>query len=162
MVMGLPGSGKNYFASRLSGHIKAVHLENDVIRKDLHKMGNYSKEDKMEVYRELCRRAEDLLKQGESVVLDATFHLSEYRSLFYRLSSDYNVPVVSILVEVDESLVKKRLEQPRPKSEADYGVYLKLKEDFDPVLHPFLSVSSGDSNLEEMLHRAVNYIKTGE
>ncbi|MBN3520412.1 ATP-binding protein [Algoriphagus lutimaris] len=158
MVMGLPGSGKSYFASKLSAQLKAVHLENDVIRKELHKMGSYSKEDKMEVYRELCRRTEALVLEEKSVVVDATFQLKEYRELIYQLSSRYEVPLSTILVEANESLVKKRLKKPRKTSEANYEVYLKLKKDFDPVRPPFLSVTSGESNLDKMLQQAMDYI----
>ncbi|WP_373400769.1 AAA family ATPase [Algoriphagus halophilus] len=104
---------KSYFASKLSERLKAVHLENDVIRKELHKMGSYTREDKMEVYRELCQRTELLVKDEKSVVMDATFQLEEYRELIYQLSSRYEVPLSTILVEASESLVKKRLEKPR-------------------------------------------------
>lgn len=158
MVMGLPGSGKSYFASKLSERLKAVHLENDVIRKELHKMGSYTREDKMEVYRELCRRTELLVKDEKSVVMDATFQLEEYRELIYQLSSRYEVPLSTILVEASESLVKKRLEKPRKNSEANYEVYLKLKENFDPVRPPFIAITSRESNLESMLRQAMDYI----
>lgn len=161
MVMGLPGSGKSYFASKLSELLKAVHLENDVIRKDLHKMGCYSKEDKLEVYGELYRRTEELLKREKSVVLDATFQLEEYRAPIYQLSSRYGIPLSAILVEASESLVRNRLNKPRKNSEANFEVYLKLKEDFDPVGRPFLSVSSGESNLDKMIQQALDYINLG-
>lgn len=158
MVLGLPGSGKSYFASKLSERLKAVHLENDVIRKELHKMGSYTREDKMEVYRELCQRTELLVKDEKSVVMDATFQLEEYRELIYQLSSRYEVPLSTILVEASESLVKKRLEKPRKNSEANYEVYLKLKENFDPVRPPFIAITSRESNLESMLRQAMDYI----
>ncbi|SIN65153.1 AAA family ATPase [Algoriphagus halophilus] len=158
MVMGLPGSGKSYFASKLSERLKAVHLENDVIRKELHKMGSYTREDKMEVYRELCRRTEKLIKEEKSVVVDATFQLKEYREFIYQLSSRFEVSLSTILVEANESLVKKRLAKPRKRSEANYEVYLKMKGDFDPIRSPYIAITSGESNLESMLRQAMDYI----
>lgn len=161
MVMGLPGSGKSYFATRLAKHISAVHLQSDIVRKSMHLEGNYTLEDKTAVYVEMCKQAEALLEKGESVVVDATFHLDTFRKIFFSMSSNYNTQVVTILVEADENLVKKRLKRSRQHSEADYTTYIQLKKEFDPVLHPFLHLISTDANIDSMIHMVINYLKIG-
>lgn len=161
MVMGLPGSGKSYFAARLAKHISAVHLQSDIVRKSMHLEGHYTPGDKLSVYQEMCKQAEGLLENGKSVVVDATFHLNTFRKIFFSMTSKFSIQVVTILVEADENTVKKRLERSRQYSEADYTTYIQLKKDFDPVLHPFLHLISTDANIDSMIHMVINYLKIG-
>ncbi|WP_192350884.1 AAA family ATPase [Algoriphagus sp. Y33] len=161
IVMGVPGSGKSYFSARLAEQLSAVHLQTDRIRKDMNLKGKYSDEEKLLVYQYVCEKAEELLKKGETVIVDATFHLEILRELFFQMAAKLEIQAVSILVEADEITVKRRLENPRKHSEADYEVYQKIMRDFDPVLHPFLHITSTDTTIEAMLHKAINYLKIG-
>ncbi|WP_186754975.1 AAA family ATPase [Echinicola salinicaeni] len=162
MVMGLPGTGKSYLAAKIARALGAVHLKTDVIRKDLGLSNQYSKKDKMKVYKEMERRAKLILGKGDFLVLDATFYLMETRKPFFNLAAKQHVSLVKLLVEADESVVSKRMAMTREDSEADFDVYLKIKEVFDPVLHPYLSLISHRSNINEILQQALNYIKLGE
>ncbi|MCE7054242.1 AAA family ATPase [Algoriphagus sp. AGSA1] len=161
IVMGLPGSGKSYFAARLANEIGATHLQSDKIRVHMGLKGKYSEADKNSVYKELCDQTKTLLENHKSVVVDATFHLDFYRRLFYAMADKINVPVITLLIEADEETVRERLKKQRKLSEADYNTYLRLKEDFDPVLHPFLHLYSTDSNVDSMLNQTVNYLTIG-
>lgn len=162
LVIGLPGSGKSYFSERLALQLSAVHLQTDKVRKEMHLEGNYSDEDKLLVYKSTCDRAENLLKQGRAVIVDATFHREVYRELFFHMAAKLEIQVVIIWVEADQDTAKSRLKTSRKYSEADYEVYLRIKGDFDPPLHPYLHLTSTNSNIEGMLHKAVNYIKIGD
>ena len=159
--MGLPGSGKSYFATRLANEISATHLQSDKIREQMGFKGNYSDDNKMAVYMELCDQARMLLEMEKSVVVDATFHLDLYRKLFYQMADKLHVQVITVLIEADEKTVKERLKKHRRFSEADYGTYRSIKQDFDPVLHPFIPLHSTDHNVESMLHKAINYLIIG-
>ncbi|MEB2785263.1 AAA family ATPase [Algoriphagus persicinus] len=162
LVMGLPGSGKSYFAARLASEISAVHLQSDIVRKSMHLEGKYTEGDKMLVYEEMCNKAEALLDNGESVIVDATFHLDTFRKIFYKLAAKLTIQIAVIWIESTDTLIKLRMKNPRKYSEADYATYLQLKKDFDPVLHPFLHLKSTNSNIDSMINKAVNYLKIGD
>ena len=40
-VMGLPGSGKSYFAHKLAGKLKAIYIGSDQVREKLDLLGEY-------------------------------------------------------------------------------------------------------------------------
>ena len=50
MVMGLPGSGKIYFAKALAAHIGAAHFNSDRIRKEAAKQVRYTDTDKARIH----------------------------------------------------------------------------------------------------------------
>ncbi len=162
MVMGLPGTGKSYLASKLADRLGGVLLKSDVVRKELGLSNQYSKRDKMKVYKEMERRAKLVLDKGIPVVLDATFYLIETRVPFFQLATNQHTSLVKILVKAEENLISKRMEKPRPDSEANFSVYLKIKKAFDPVLHPYLQLTSNNSNIKAILQQALNYIQLGE
>jgi len=159
--MGLPGSGKSYFANTLAKRLGADYFKSDEIRKQLDLRGKYTKKDKFLVYRELFDQAKTAIKDGKSVVLDATFYLREMRGLFFRLAKRKKIACNAFLIQAEEQLILERLDRPRTDSEAGVKVYRKIKEIFDPVEEPHLKIESTDSNIEEMIQRAISYIKWG-
>ena len=50
VVSGLPGTGKSYFAEKLSGRLGAVHFNSDKMRNALHVRGKYTIGDKLHIY----------------------------------------------------------------------------------------------------------------
>ena len=93
LVGGLPGSGKSTLAGRLALDAGAVVLSSDEIRKELvglpanvpapasFREGLYAKESTLDTYRTMLGRAELLLCNGESVILDASWADAELRRL---------------------------------------------------------------------------------
>jgi aminoglycoside phosphotransferase family enzyme/predicted kinase len=93
LVGGLPGSGKSTLAGRLAQDTGAIVLSSDEIRKELaglsvdvpapapFREGLYTEESTLETYRTMLGRAEVLLRNGESVVLDASWSDAEFRRL---------------------------------------------------------------------------------
>lgn len=73
MVMGLPGSGKSYFAKHLSQRIKFHYIGSDETRKEMEAMGKYRMEDKQQVYDQMKSLAAEAIEQGRNVIVDATF-----------------------------------------------------------------------------------------
>ncbi len=161
MIAGLPGSGKSYFAEQLAAHLEAVYISSDQVRQAAQALGKYTYQDKLKIYEEMVRLAGNSLKEKEIVIVDATFYQQSVRNLFFTLAKDLVVPVFFIEVFADEALIKERLKNPRKYSEADFKVYEKIKEDFEPIAEPHLKLQSNDENIETMLNIAIQYINSG-
>lgn len=158
MVMGLPGSGKSYFAKGLAKEIGAVHLGTDDLRKEMGLMGNYHIDNKLSVYEEMLNRTREIEKSGKSLVLDGTFYLQKVREPFIFLANSLSWKLSIIHIIADEAVISKRLSKPREDSEADLKVYQKIKSEFEPIREPHLLIQSTDSSLQESLEKAVKYI----
>lgn len=92
MVGGLPGTGKSTVAGLVADELAAVLLSSDRLRKELagrsphesaaaeYQQGIYSPEHTRHTYGELLRRASELLAEGETVVLDASWVRADDRA----------------------------------------------------------------------------------
>jgi predicted kinase len=158
MVMGLPGSGKSFFAKALAREMGAEYLGSDELRKELGLMGKYSLDNKLTVYGEMFKRAKGIHKAGKSVVLDGTFFLQQVRDLVIYLTNSLSWKMSIIHILADEELITKRLSLPRQDSEADLGVYQKIKSEFEPIQEKHLALPSVDGNLNENLEKALKFI----
>ena len=158
IVSGLPGSGKSYFAKRLANRMKATYLSSDLIRKSLFDPPIYSPEEKERVYQKMGLMMTEALAKGEIVVLDGTFHRKSTRQKMRDWIARAEVGYAIIRIKADEALVKERTSKKRKESDADYGVYLMLKQRSEPIAEPHLELISTNDNLEERLEKAINYL----
>ncbi len=158
LVMGLPGSGKTTFAKALSKHIKAVHLNSDIVRTQLDKRGQYDEQTKIMIYDQLCEQTYQTLKNGKTVIVDATFYKQVLRNRFIDIAIKLVVPYKLIKIKAQPHTIKKRMNIDREHSEADFSVYQSIKEQFEPIEEPFLAISSEELSLEEMTQYAQQYI----
>jgi predicted kinase len=159
LICGLPGSGKSYFAQHLSEKLHASYLNSDLLRKELfpnHR--TYSEKEKQNVYDALLSSTETNLIHHTSVVLDATFYKNNLRLPFYKLAKQLNCSCTTIHINADETLIKERTSKIRQDSEADYSVYLKLKDHFEPISAPHLTLQSTDSNIDSLLSTALDFL----
>lgn len=159
IVMGLPGSGKSYFAKKLSDKIGAGYIGSDAVRKEMKAMGKYGVEDKNRVYDQMALLTKSSLSKGETVVLDATFFKKHLLEKFVSLVREKGTPYRVFWIVAEGEVIKKRISKERRDSEADYGVYLKLAEEFEEPEPPFLKVVSTQNNIMDMLKQADDYIK---
>ncbi len=157
--MGLPGSGKSYFARHLSRHLNFRYIGSDQTRKEMSVMGQYGPKDKEKVYEQMKSLAETAIRQGKDLILDATFYKKSIRGPFSSLAEQHQVHCALIWVEAGEELIRERLSKKREDSEADYGVYLALKAEFEPPLGPHFKLISGSNNISDMLQQAEKYIR---
>lgn len=160
IVMGLPGSGKSFFAERLAKEMGAAYLSSDQIRFQTQGKGNYAFSDKLNIYKEMRRRAVSLLKDRD-VVVDGTFHLQVFRDVFLDWPKGLEVKAYWFLVYAEEQVISKRLQKPRESSEADYQVYLALKASFEEPSDRIRKLESKTGNIEDMLARAKAYLFDG-
>lgn len=159
IVCGLPGSGKSSLSIELSKLFSAVHLNSDVIRKTLFPKPEYTKEEKERVYLEMAREAQNLLNSGKNVVLDATFFQKRFRDMMRELVEKCGGEIYIIWCVLGEHKIKGRLLQRKSTvSDADYKVYIKLKEEFEPVQGEHLKIDSS-LPMEEMVRKAKEFIE---
>lgn len=128
VVWGLSGSGKSTLAAAIAKAIEAVHLQTDLIRRDLQASDSggssdrYSPQRRQAVYDELLRRAEPLLAGGEAVVLDGTFLTAARRDACAQLAAGLEVPWLTVHCDCPSKVARQRIcdrrRQPDHPSEA--------------------------------------------
>jgi predicted kinase len=160
IVFGLPGSGKSYFASALADRIGARYLSSDKIRKELFVILTYGDDEKDKVYGELLERAVRALPQND-VVVDATFYRARWRDKF-RESIAPGHKLKWIEINAREDVVRQRLLKPRLESDADFKVYKKLRDKWEPMTEHHLILESGNENFEQMMNQALHYLKVSD
>ncbi len=121
LVGGGPGAGKTTLATELSERQGWAYLNSDELRKDLsgysHQEraeagfgeGIYSDEVTKLTYDTLIDRAEMLLKQGESVVLDATWSHQSNRLNARRIADEQGAILVAFECQIDPGQAKHRI-----------------------------------------------------
>jgi predicted kinase len=158
IVAGVPGSGKSFFAERLAARIQADYINSDQVRIFLEAQGKYLPEDKMAVYREMLQQATQAIQARKDVVVDATFYHHTFREMFVQRARDLDQKIHVIEVVADEELIRERLKTPRKFSEADFQVYEKIRDEFEEITMPHLTLESKASNIEDMLSQAEKYV----
>lgn len=135
---GLSGSGKSHTASRVADQLGAIHLRSDVERKRLAGLaassrtdsapesGIYTRDKTAQTYQHLLQLADNILGDGYSVIVDATFLLGEQRWMFHELAEQLSVPFIILDMQTPESLLLERIRQREQQgtdpSEADEKV----------------------------------------
>jgi predicted kinase len=160
LVCGLPGSGKSFFSKQFAEQNHISHFNSDIVRKQLFPtLRTYSELEKQQVYDWLITQTRVSLKAGKSVLIDATFYKKSLRTPFYDIASELNIPIKIIHIYATETLIKERTSAVRMDSEADYSVYLKLKNAFEPIDEHHLVLQSTNNNVDSLLTEADSFLK---
>ncbi len=140
VVFGLSGSGKSFIADILYRDFGYEWLRSDAIRKEMMGIapeesasadfgkGIYTEDITKKVYKRMLDRAQELIKKGKRVVLDATFLRSYQRKMALERFPD----ALFLLIDAPEEEIRRRLNRRKDISDADYSIYLKQKEVFEP------------------------------
>lgn len=158
IVFGLPGSGKSYFARELAKRVGAHYANTDVVRRQLNQESKYTPEGKVAVYETMLSAMEDAILTNSTIILDGTFYRDNIRSKFILKARMLNSPLSFIEVKASPEVIRERVEKPRPDSEADFEVYQKIKEEFQPLIIPHLVLRSDDNNVDRMINEAQEYL----
>jgi len=158
IVFGLPGSGKSYFALKLAERINARYVNSDLIRRELFDVRKYSREEKMSVYNVMFAEMKKTILQNKSMVLDATFYKKSIRNKFIEAVNEIGKRIIFIEIRAELKIITERLSRKRENSEADYSVYLQIKEVFEPMEEEHLILQSTQENINKMLNMAINHM----
>lgn len=156
LIAGLPGTGKSTLAKALAKRLDAVHLNSDVIRKEILEERTYSEEEKKLVYNKLLEQVEKEIKNGKTVIIDATFYKKELREEAIEIAKRNNEEYCIIKCILDEKIIKERIERRvSEESEADFEVYKKIKEQFEKIEENHSEINTSkemEVQLDEAMH----------
>ncbi len=149
ITAGMVGTGKSAVAEELASETGMAVMASDMIRKalagvppterhyDTYSGGMYSPEGSQKTYQKMFRLAKDLLKEGQSVILDATFKKREDREKALSLAIEAGARLWTVECVCPEEIVKKRLEQRERKgaspSDGRWEIYERDKKDYAPL-----------------------------
>ena len=140
MIAGLPGTGKSRLAQglaaspafrdpfgrgwpkELAGPLSAPKETRPRIRESLYTVAWNER-----TYGECLHRAEQLLFEGQRVIVDATFREEKKRQTFLNAALRCGVPALILLCRAEPETVRRRLEQRKGDvSDADWSIYLQI------------------------------------
>ncbi len=146
LMSGLPGTGKSTIARRVALQLgRAVSIfSTDRIRKELYATPTYTDEENSHVHTETQNRIRHALTKNRIVIYDATNLQERHRLWAFEVGDETNSHALVVFVTADESVVKQRLADRaangRTWSDADWRVYLLLKETAEPVVCPHILI----------------------
>lgn len=150
IVAGLSGTGKSAVASALHARTGFVHINSDVVRKQLagvpadapakptsYDAGIYTPDLSTRTYQAMLDQAANDLGAGRGVILDATFQLRIGRHAARALARRHRVPFLIVECRCNEEEIRRRLQQRVERgagpSDADWNVYLEQRRRFEAI-----------------------------
>ena len=158
LLSGLPGSGKTTLAKAYAARYGVAHLNSDVLRREMGLMGHYRPEDKEIVYRTLLERTRQLLEEGKDVVVDSTFYKTSIREPFQQVGAACKAKLLWVELRANEENIRQRLKTPRPDSEADFDVYQKIRDAYEPIGEPHLVLQTDEMTPDELVAAIYTYV----
>ena len=162
IVNGLPGTGKTYFSKKLSERLPFVILESDALRCVLNANPTHSKPESKRLFTAIHLLCERLLREGHSVIVDATNLNERHRQHFYNISDRLGVKMIIVYLAATEQAVKERLDKRGKESggnsDADWKVYLKMKKSVDKIKRKHYSLDTS-KNYENIPDEIIKEIK---
>ena len=163
VLCGLPGTGKSYFARELSARAPFVWLSSDRTRKLLVARPQYSRREHRRVFAAMHVLTRGYLRDGYSVVFDATNLNEGVRAPLYAAADAAGVDPLIIRFTAHPDLVRERMAK-RAKGIADAGqsdagweVYSLMAVADLPVPRPHILVQ-GPEDMEEALAETLRWM----
>ena len=162
VLCGLPGTGKSHFARELTSRAPFVWLNSDRTRKLLVARPCYSRREHRRVFAAMHVLTRGYLRDGHSVVFDATNLNEGVRAPLYASAEAVGVDPLIIRFTASPGLIWKRMADrssgtaDATQSDAGWEVYTRMAIADQPVPRPHLRVGGPedmDRVLEETLRR---------
>ncbi|MBI3925002.1 MAG: AAA family ATPase [Armatimonadetes bacterium] len=176
LTRGLSGSGKTHTTGELMEQLGGIRIRSDIERKRLFSLalsessdsalgaGIYSAHANLRTYRKLEQLAENVLRSGFTVFVDAAFleeeRIAPFRNLAYRLGA----PAVILDLRVDPGVLRRRVEKRGRRgadaSEAGLEVLEAQLERYRPLAGPDVVPVLDATPIPELVRRLVDKFDT--
>jgi uncharacterized protein len=149
MTCGMSGTGKSALAGAIAVEWNMQVIASDIVRKELagrdpllrqpveFGRGIYTSDFTRQTYREMMTRAREMLDEGRSVILDATFSSQSTRQAATAMARDAGALLLCLECQASDDVVRERISLrergEKTASDANWEVYLAQKERFEPV-----------------------------
>ena len=148
LICGLMGTGKTTFAKKVAERNGWALVSSDVVRKELagipatqHEYvewgeGIYSSEFSGKTYKRMNELAEQLLREGRSVVMDACYGKRSQRADTHALARGMNAEFTCIELVCPENEIKRRLtarSDERTTSDGRWAIFAEQRARFEDV-----------------------------
>ena len=160
ILCGLPGTGKSHFARELVRRAPFVWLNSDRTRKLLVDRPIYSRREHRRVFSAMHVLTRGYLRDGYSVVFDATNLNENVRRPLYESANEVGVQPLIIRFTAPSDLVYRRLRDradgvgEASQSDATWDVYSRMAVADQPVPRPHLLVG-GPEDMESVMLEAL-------
>jgi len=160
ILCGLPGTGKSHFARELVRRAPFVWLNSDRTRKLLVDRPSYSRREHRRVFSAMHVLTRGYLRDGYSVVFDATNLNEKVRRPLYESADAVGVEPSIIRFTAPSELVRRRLTDrakgvgEAAQSDATWDVYSRMAVADQPVPRPHLLVA-GPEDVESVLQETL-------
>lgn len=169
IVAGLPGTGKSTVGEIIAETINGVMLRSDVERRKLFGLrldthfyrgfgeDIYSPENTKKVYASLHETADNLLRYGKSVVIDATYSNKNYLEKIKELAEKNNVKLEVFICTAKEDDIRERLKKENRESVSDatWEIYLAMKKRYIPPRGKIINTSSDVKEVKKRLKKVL-------
>lgn len=151
MVIGLPGSGKSFFARQFADMFGAPLVSTDFIRHTLFPESKHTVEEEAYVQILAQNQLAELLKTGKTILLDGGTNTRAQRSLVEREAKNHGYGTLTVWAQTDEPTTIARSLKRNAKRQADAlnsplsaETYKRLKKQFSaPSKYENVVVISG-------------------
>lgn len=145
LMHGISGSGKSHLSQQLVDQTDTIRIRSDVERKRLfrelslkgEKLDLYGPQMNTHTFHRLHDLTSDLLRNGYSVVVDATFIRQRTRSSYIELAKQLKIPIRIVACDCEQKLIearlKKREQEGQDISDADIAVMQDQLKHIQPL-----------------------------
>lgn len=158
LICGLTGTGKTTIANALSAETGMRVISSDIVRKELARIqpsehrferfgeGIYTGAFTEKTYLEMFKIGEGFLKQGVSVIMDATFQKSRYRQeameLAKKLGAGFHIIECAAGDDITRQRLDKRAKQEGVASDGRREIYEKQKRLYEAIKEPHIQINT--------------------
>jgi predicted kinase len=157
MLMGLPGVGKSHCARLLATALGATHVASDHLRSRLFIAASYTESENAAVFAIAEALVDELLGEGQVVVLDATNLVARNRAPAENVARRRGASLFHVLVTADEADTRARLASRAggraadDHSDADVRVYERMRaREFEPPAGGHLVIRNGPALADDI------------
>jgi uncharacterized protein len=150
LMAGLPGSGKSTFARRLAGATGATVLESDALRQLLFGGPTHQAAESRALFSAIFVAAGMLLRDGSSVIIDATNLKRSDRRPAHELASATGARLGIVQTKAPEAVILERLAwraaglDGGDHSLAGVAVYRQMAEEALPIIEEHREIDTSD------------------